>query len=250
MIDELSVLAVVPARGGSVGLPGKNIADVNGVPMIAWPIRAGLASRHVDTVVVSTDDAKIAAVAAEYGAEVPFTRPAELATDTATSAQVVFHALDFYRSQGRRFGYVVLLQPTCPLTDADDVDSATDLLHANRSVADAIVGVHKVESPHPDHALKFAANGLLRTYFADDFASLGRRQDTTELYYPEGTVYVSDVAVLQSEGTFYHDRTMGYIVPKWKSFDVDDLVDLVCVRAVMQNREQFVGDQVETGQCG
>ncbi len=247
MIDDQPVLAVVPARGGSVGLPGKNLVDVNGVPMVAWPIRAGLGSRYVDTVVVSTDDAGIAAVAREHGAEVPFTRPAIHATATATSSQVVLHALDFFRAQGRKFGYVVLLQPTCPLTDAHDVDTAMESLHGNRAAADTIVGVHRVESPHPDHALELEPNGLLRTHFADSFAALGRRQDTTELYYPEGTVYISDVAVLRAEGTFYHDRTMGYLVPKWKALDVDDLVDLICVRAVMQNIDLLVSDRAGTG---
>ncbi len=241
MIADQRVLAIVPARGGSKGLAGKNLADFHGMPLIGWPIKAALGSHFVDTVIVSTDAADIAEAARELGAEVPFSRPAELATDTATSAQVVVHAVEFFRSNSADFGYVVLLQPTSPLTETGDIDAALEMLVENRAIADAIVGVTRIEAAHPALAFDRDDGGLVTPHFADDFSTPVRRQDMAELFAASGNLYIADTEAFLREGGFYHSRTLGFVVPKWKAVDIDDIVDLAVARAIMDNVDELRG---------
>ena len=131
MINSRTAIGIIPARGGSKGLPGKNIRPMCGKPLIAWTIEKALQSRHLDVVMVSTDSLEIAAIAREHGAEVPFLRPADLATDTANSYDVIRHALGYYRqSVGRDFVYTALLEPTSPLREDDDIDRVLAALDA------------------------------------------------------------------------------------------------------------------------
>ena len=239
MISGKRVLALIPARGGSKGLPKKNIIELNGKPLLGWPIQAAQKSRYVDRVALSTDDMSIAKKALDYGADVPFMRPAELATNTASSASVIKHAISALKEEGDSFEYVVLLEPTSPLTEAVDVDNALKILDSKRSIADSIVGVSKVVATHPDFNVLINENGLIRAFLSSDFALLKRRQDLTELYFLDGSLYISDVSVFLMENSFYHDRTLGYVFPKWKAFEVDDIIDLICVEAIMKNIDRI-----------
>ena len=239
MIGGERVLALIPARAGSKGLPGKNVMDLCGRPMLGWPVQAALGSRHVDRVVVSTDDAGFAAIARAQGAETPFLRPAELASDTARSADVVIHALDALAAAGDDFGYFVLLEPTSPLTEAADIDAALARLAGQRAVADAVVGISRVEVAHPDFDVLRDGAGLIRPAFAASFAVMGRRQELSELYFVEGSLYISAVPAFRARLGFYHERTLGHALPRWKSFEVDELVDLVCIEALMRNRDRL-----------
>ena len=124
MIDQARVLALIPARSGSKGLPGKNVRMLGGKPLLAWPVEAAKSAKCVDRVVVSTDSAEYGRVASLHGAEVPALRPVELATDTAPSSGFIVHMLDLLETQGDRYEYVVLLEPTSPLTTGEDVDAA------------------------------------------------------------------------------------------------------------------------------
>ncbi|MDG9668647.1 acylneuraminate cytidylyltransferase family protein [Hahella sp. CR1] len=238
MIDGKRVLAIIPARGGSKGLPGKNIRPLCGVPLVGWPIRAALQSRYVDRVLVSTDSPEIAEVAKSQGAEVPFLRPDELAGDCAPTAPVLLHTLDWCRQHGESYDYLVLLEPTSPLTEATDVDKALEMLFGSRE-AQAIVGVADVDVHHPVYCAVIKERGLLAPYQGGDFAAMPRRQDIPDVYYFDGTLYISTVEALREKGGFYHDRTLPYVVPKWKALDVDTLTDFICVEAVMQRREEL-----------
>ena len=149
MIKEKSVLAVIPARGGSKGLPGKNILPLAGKPLIAWSIDAANGSQYIDRCIISTDDKDISDVAKKYGGNVPFLRPSHLANDDSPTIDVLVHTLQYFKNQSVEFDYLVLLEPTSPLRDSDDIDSAINLLHQNREIADSIVGVSKVEASHP-----------------------------------------------------------------------------------------------------
>ena len=144
MYNNKEVLAIIPARGGSKRLPGKNIKDLNGKPLIAWTIDAALRSKYIDKSVVSTDDEIIAEISQKYGAEVPFIRPKELATDTASSIDVILHAINFYKTKGEPFEYVILLQPTSPLRTTEDIDHAFEMLNEETK---AIVSVCETEHP-------------------------------------------------------------------------------------------------------
>lgn len=233
MINSKSVLALVTARGGSKGLPGKNLRPLLGKPLIAWSIEHGLASRYVDDVVVSTDDEGIASAARAHGAQLPFMRPAELASDTATSVDVILHAVDTLAGEGRRYDLLVLLEPTSPLREPADIDRALETLLANPQ-AESIVGVAKVESGHPAFLLRRDGD-FLAPYSQQEFGAK-RRQDISELFFLEGTVYVSWVESLRRRRGFYHERTLPHIVPKYKSFEIDDITDFVVVEALMAAR--------------
>lgn len=236
MIDGLRVLALVPARAGSKGLPGKNIRPLLGKPLLAWPIEAARASRYVDRVVISTDSAEFAALAQAAGADVPFLRPAEHASDTAPSIAFIEHALDTLAAAGDRYDLLVLLEPTSPLTEAVDIDAALEALVAARPRAESIVGVTALVSTHPAFAVRLDAQGLMQPHAAASFGLLPRRQDTEPLYSLDGSLYISTVEAIRRERGFCHARTLPFITPRWKSFEVDDLVDFICIEAILANR--------------
>ena len=236
MIEGLRVLALVPARAGSKGLPGKNIRPLLGKPLLAWPIEAARASRYVDRVVISTDSAEFAALAQAAGADVPFLRPAEHASDAAPSIAFIEHALDALAAAGDRYDLLVLLEPTSPLTEAADIDAALETLVAARPIAESIVGVTALVSTHPAFAVRLDARGLMQPYAAASFGLLPRRQDSEPLYSLDGSLYISTVEAIRRERGFCHARTLPFITPRWKAFEVDDLVDFICIEAILANR--------------
>jgi N-acylneuraminate cytidylyltransferase/CMP-N,N'-diacetyllegionaminic acid synthase len=233
MINGKSVLALIPARGGSKGLPGKNIRPLLGKPLLAWSVEQGKASQYIDKVMVSTDDTEIAGTAKKYGAEVPFLRPAELASDTAPTIDTILNALDGLAANGEAFDFVVLLEPTSPLREVRDIDRALEKL-SEHATAESIVGVAKVESAHPAFLLK-VENGLTRPYSPNEFG-VKRRQDIEDVFFLEGSVYIAYAHSLRDRRTFYHELTLPYIVPKYKSFEIDDLTDFTIVEALMKAR--------------
>ena len=243
MIDQFKVLALVPARRGSKGLPLKNIRPLGGKPLLAWPIEAARQSRYVDRVVISTDDAEFAAIAQAAGADAPFLRPTELASDTAPSIAFITHAIETLAAAGELYDYLVLLEPTSPLTEALDVDTALETLVARRADADAIVGVTAMVSNHPAFAVRLNAGGLMEPFAAPNFGQLPRRQDTEPLYSLDGSLYISTTAALLREGGFCHQRTLPYLTPRWKSLEVDDLVDFICIEAVLAHRELIINSE-------
>jgi CMP-N,N'-diacetyllegionaminic acid synthase len=235
IIKQKKVLAIIPARGGSKGLPGKNVRLLNGVPLVAWPIKTALNSRYVDRVVVTTDDPAIAKVALEYGADVPFIRPAEFAKDTSPSSEAVIHALKFCMAVDGDYDYVVLLEPTSPLTEAADVDKALEALVASEGLA--IVGTSKVQASHPAYCATIGADNFLRPYNRESFAKPIRRQDVDDVYFFEGSLYISEVKKYLATETFYHERTLPYIVPAWKSLEIDTLLDFLKIETIVKNKE-------------
>lgn len=237
MIHDKRVLALVPARRGSKGLPLKNIRPLQGKPLLAWPIEAARASRYVDRVMISTEDSEFAELAMAAGADAPFLRPAELAGDSAPSIAFILHALDALEAAGDRYDYLVLLEPTSPLTEAEDIDAALETLLAKRAIADAMVGVSALVSNHPAFAVRLDPQGLMHPYAGADFNQLPRRQDTEPLYSLDGSLYLSTVAALRRERGFCHQRTLPYVTPRWKSFEVDDLVDFICIEAILAQRD-------------
>jgi len=235
MINKKKVLAVILARGGSKGLPGKNSRMLNNIPLVGWPIQTALGSKYIDRVVVSTDDPGIAAIARAYGADVPFMRPAELAQDTSPSSDAVIHAITFCAQTDGDYDYVVLLEPTSPLTESADVDKAMEELIANEGLA--IVGVSKVASTHPVYCATIGTDKFLKPYQRDSFAKPIRRQDVDELYFFEGSLYISEVKKYLATHTFYHEQTLAYRVPAWKSLEIDTLLDFMKIETVINNKE-------------
>ncbi|WP_300455661.1 acylneuraminate cytidylyltransferase family protein [Accumulibacter sp.] len=239
MIGNDRFLALIPARAGSKGLPGKNIRPLHGKPLLAWPILAAKASRYVDRVVVSTDSQAFAEIAQAYGADVPALRPAHLAADTSPSSAAVVHMLDTLEARGERFDYLVLLEPTSPLTEASDVDGALEKLVARRDIADALVSVNELISSHPAFAVRQLSDGRLEPYAAVDFTRLPRRQDVDPIYALDGSLYISSVTAYRKTLSFCHDRTLSYVMPHYKSLEVDSLIDFICIEAILKNYEQI-----------
>ena len=235
MINGKSVIAIIPARAGSKGLPGKNIRDLCGKPLIGWTIEAGLKSKYIDVVAVSTESQDIARVARNFGAATPFMRPPELATDEATSYEVTKHMLDCYQAEcNASFDYTVLLEPTSPLRDSNDIDRALEKL-TETSQAKSIVGIAKTEGQNPAFLVKVRADATL-VEFIDGGMRHIRRQDVEDVYFIEGSIYISETSKLLERKTFYHEKTIGYILPKWKSLEIDDEVDFIMVEALMTKR--------------
>jgi CMP-N,N'-diacetyllegionaminic acid synthase len=236
MFNNKKILGLIVARGGSKGLPRKNILPLNGQPLIGWSIKQALASKYLDKVIVSTDDDEIADISKQYGAAVPFRRPAQLATDGAKTLDVIIHALNFLEDQGQSYDYLVLLEPTSPLRESEDIDKCLEILENNRT-ARAIVSVAKLESGHPDFNVTIdQGTGLIRKIDGTTNFKVIRRQDLKDVFFFDGTIYVSDVQTLLEKETFYHELTLAYIVPKWKSFEIDDIYDFWAIENIMKHQ--------------
>lgn len=233
MIDGHTVIAIIPARGGSKGLPGKNLRSLCGKPLIVWTIEKAQRARHVDVILVTTDSGEIAEVARMRGAAVPFLRPAELATDRASTYDVIRHALEYYRDvEGREFHYTALLEPTSPLREDDDVDRMLSKLHGRARDFDAIVSVGEV-TEHPSIMKRLAPDDTVAP-FCPDLVQASRRQDNAPAYFPFGVAYIAKTAALLEENTFYTRRCLGYPIKRYQNYEIDDIHDLLCVESVMR----------------
>ena len=216
MIEGGKVLALIPARGGSKGLPRKNVRMVGGRPLIAWTIEAAKASRYIDRLILSSDDDEIMRVAQEYGCEVPFRRSPELATDECGAIDVAIDALQ--RCPG--YDWIVILQPTSPLRTTDDIDGA--IRQCVTQHASACVSVCQAEqSPY---WMFFLENAHLRPVLEDLGAT--RRQDLPPVYLLNGAVYVAKVANLVESRSFVPPGVVAYEMPSSRSLDIDTEQDL------------------------
>jgi len=232
MIGGRSAIAVIPARAGSKGLQGKNMLRLCGKPLLAWSIQSALKSRYVDEVMVSTDSDDVARVATEFGARVPFRRPAELAGDNSTTLSAVEHALDFYRDRlQRQFDILILLEPTSPLREDADIDTMLERLREAWERFDAIVSIGEVRE-HPS-IMKRLRGEEIEPYCAE-LAQTTRRQDNPPAYFPYGVAYIVKVSALLAEKTFYPRRCTYHIVKRYQGYEIDDLHDFLCVEAIMK----------------
>lgn len=222
MIAGRRVLALIPARGGSKGLPGKNIREVGGRALLDWTIAAARASLHVDRVVLSSDDPAIMAVARACGCDVPFRRPDALATDVATTLDVVLHALDALPE----FDVLVLLQPTSPLRTAADIDAAVERMIDTG--ASSCVSVCEVEQS-PYWMYRIDNNGVLKPIIEQPHGA-SRRQDLPQVYVLNGAVYVADVERLRAARAFVTADTVAYPMPLERSIDIDTAADFEVFR--------------------
>jgi len=216
----MKILAIIPARGGSKGVKDKNIRILNGKPLIAWTIEEAKKSKCIDRLIVTTDDDRIAKIAREYGADVPFKRPAELATDTTPGIEPVLHAIkhlkayDHYDSD-----YVMLLQCTSPLRNVRHIDEAIDLLL--KSDADSLASVTKLE--HPPHWNKVIdENGFLQDFIEYNSHKKARRQDFEDVYRLNGAIYISNTNLVMSEKNLLVGDIFPFIMDGRESVDIDE----------------------------
>lgn len=223
------ILGLVPARGGSKGLPGKHLADLGGRPVLAWTAAAALASQLLDRIILSTEDEDIAALGRKVGLDVPFSRPVELAGDDVPSAEVIRHAVD---ALGEVWDYVVLLQPTSPLRATEDIDAAIRLCH--ECSAPACVSVSPVRQ-HPDWMFRIAPDRTLEPVL-DGGAHADRRQDLSAVFALNGAVYVASGERLSCDDPFVGVGSVAYVMPPERSVDLDTQQDLFMLRTLVENR--------------
>ncbi len=236
---------IIPARGGSKGIPMKNIADLCGRPLIAYSIDAALGCMDIlnsrrqgeklgsERIIISTDSPEIAAKAGEEGIEVPFLRPAELSTDTAGSREVIIHAMDFADSKGIAYDCVVLLQPTSPFRDATHVADALALFKPGET--DMVVSVCEASAnPYYNCFETDPETGYLHVSKGDGL--LTRRQDAPEAWEYNGAVYVINPASIREMPLGAFPRRIPYGMTREDSLDIDTPLDLTVARAVMASR--------------
>lgn len=235
MIKGKKILAIIPARGGSKGIPHKNIKLIEGKPLIAWTIKAARMSRYIDKVIVSTDDTKIASVSKKYKAEVPFLRPKRLALDSSPTIEAVIHAINFLEKKDNDFDIIVLLQPTSPLRMRYDIDNAIKLLF--RKKAEAIVSVTEAFI-YPQWVNTLPANGCMKNFLSPQTANMNR-PDLSKHFQLNGAVFVAFVDYVKKHRGFYGSKTFAYIMPKERSVDIDDILDFKFVEALLKNQNEI-----------
>jgi CMP-N-acetylneuraminic acid synthetase len=231
----LRVLAVIPARGGSKGVPRKNIRPVGGKPLIAYTIEAALAARHLlHRIIVSTEDTEIAEVAWKYGAEVPFLRPAELADDKAPMVPVLQHAVQFVEQQDNiRLDWVCLLQPTDPLRSVKDIEEAVCL--ARTGDCDSIISVVQVFAVHPI-LMKRIEHGRLLPYCIEEKEGTRRQDYQPPAYMRNGAIYLTRRNVLMEHNSIWGKTICPYIMPPERSVGVDSELDMKLVELLIAER--------------
>lgn len=227
----LSVLAVIPARGGSKGVPRKNIRLLAGKPLLQYTADAARAAKRLTRVVLSTDDEEIAAVGRRCGLEVPFLRPSALAQDTTPTIDVLLHLVRALEEKGERYDAICLLQPTAPLRGPELIDACIDLLGSSH--ADAVVTVLPVPAEHHPHWVYFqGGDGMLRLSNGAN-APVPRRQDLPPAFHREGSVYVTRRNILMDDHSLYGERVAGYPVDPARSVNIDDLADWARAEALL-----------------
>lgn len=230
MIQDKKVLAIIPARGGSKGVPGKNIKNIAGKPLIGWTIEAALHSRYIDRVVVSTDDFEIAQVAEEFNAPVPFMRDPKYATDQSEASLPVLEALE--KIPG--YDYIILLQPTSPLRETSDIDAAIELFEKHRPYS--VVSVTPNAKPF-EWLLTLKENNMI-SKITDRMTT--SRQQSQQVYAFNGAIYVVAVVDFIKHQKFITQKSYGFIMPPEKSIDIDTLFDFDFAEFLMRKNTRFI----------
>jgi CMP-N-acetylneuraminic acid synthetase len=236
---KTNILGIIPARGGSKGVPKKNIIPLLGKPLIQYTIEESLKSKKLDKVIVSTDDEEIAEISKSLKAEVPFIRPAELATDTAIAVDVIKHAiLKMEDLDKKRYHIVVMLQPTSPLRTSRDIDNAIGLL---KGEVDSAVSVVDVGEHHPLRMHRLVNDGWLINYIHQGKRDTRPRQELPPVYLRNGAIYIARRNVIFS-GDVVGKNCKAYIMPPEKSINIDTKLDLILAeyllkKAVIKNTD-------------
>lgn len=231
MINGKKILAVIPARGGSKGIPGKNIKNLNDKPLIAYTIEEGKKSSCIDKLIVSTEDEEIADISRKFGAEVPFLRPAELSKDNTPGIDPILHAVNWFKDKDCNFDYIMCLQCTSPFRKYFQIDEAVEMLIEQD--ADSIVSV--CESETTPYWMKKIEDGKLKD-FLDGNIFYTRRQDTPKVYRLNGAIYLAKTKILMDIKNWYTENTLPYIMDEMSSIDIDNIMDFKFADLLMREK--------------
>lgn len=219
----MRVLGLIPARGGSKGIPHKNIRLLNGKPLLQYTAESALQAHCLTKVILSTDDEEIADVGRKCGLEVPFMRPLHLAQDSTPTLPVIQHAITWCEYTGDYYDVICLLQPTNPLRQAKDIDACINLLR--ESQADAVVTVLPVPSKYNPHWVYFQALDGSLQLSTGEAVPLPRRQELPLAFHREGSIYVTRRDVIMNQNSLYGQRLLGYLISPEQSVNIDTLDD-------------------------
>ena len=215
----MNALYLIPARGGSKSIPNKNIKELNGKRLIYYTIDAAREIAIDEDICVSTDSELIINAVEKYGLKVPFVRPKELATDTATTAQVVKHAYDFYSNQGKSYDIIIILQPTSPFRNGTHIKEALDLFH---SELDLVVSVYQTKANPYFVLYESNENGFLTKSKTGNFS---RRQDCPKVYQLNGAIYILNCSSIENYNQGNLSKIIGYEMEEGCSIDLDSEID-------------------------
>lgn len=232
MYKGLKTLAVITARGGSKGLPKKNIKELNGKPLIAWTLEQAKGSKYIDEIFVSTDSQEIADVCEIFGVEVPELRPAELAQDNTSSMEVLNYTLKHLESEGKTFDYLLLLEPTSPLRKKDDLDNIIELAGQNIERT-GVISVGEVHTEHPSIIKAISKMGNIIPFLESD-KCIYQRQQMDKVYFPYGVGYLVKVSEFKKCGSIYTNNSIPYYIERWQNYEIDDIYDFVCIESIMK----------------
>lgn len=225
MINGRSILAIIPARGGSKGIPRKNIKSLAGKPLVAWTIEEAKKSKYIDRLILSSEDEEIINIAKEWGCEVPFVRPADIARDETAGIDPIIHALNELPG----YDIVLVLQPTSPLRKVEDIDQGLEFFE--KESASVCVSISEITKTPYSMFLLDTQNRLHR--IIDQKEIFHRRQDLPQVYMPNGALFISKTKYLQQRKSFYTEDTIGFIMVKERAHDIDDKIDFLFVEFMM-----------------
>ena len=233
--EPYRILGVIPARGGSKGLMGKNIKPLLGVPLIHYTIQASQKTRGLLDVIVSTDSEEISHIARKAGAWVPFLRPAELAGDEAPTYLAMQHAIDFYESQRKkRVDHIMILQPIAPLRSAGDIDRAIEIYCRHQPEADSLISVCRADDYHPQTLYK-KEESFLKPW-EERALYTKRRQDLETVFWRNGAIYISRRDLVMDQGKIIGDHLLYYEMPRSRSINIDGLYDFKMAELFLENK--------------
>lgn len=222
MLKNKKTLAVITARGGSKGIPRKNIKDLAGKPLIAYTIEAANKSQYLTRAIVSTDDAEIAQIAKQYGADIPFIRPTELAQDKSASIEAIQHAIKWLqKNKNEDYDYIMILQPTSPLRTSQDIDECIKL--AIEKDADSVMSMVELDD-FSIKKLKKIKDGLILPWQVDEGGTTSRRQDLEKVYKRNCAIYLTKTSLIE-KGDLFGKKSLAYIMPAEKSVDINSPID-------------------------
>lgn len=232
MYKNNKVVCIIPARGGSKGLKGKNIKELLGKPLIAYSIEQAKQSKYIDRVIVSTEDSTIADISKEYGAEVPFIRPAELATDESGVIGVLLHAVEWFESSSYDFQILVLLHTTTPLRKTEDIDNSIELLAETK--ADSVFSVAEAYRNPYFNMVEIDKDGKVHLIKEGSFVT---RQSAPPVFDMNASIYVWWKDILKNYKKTILEKSRIYIMPRDRSVDIDDTMDFKISEMLLKEKQ-------------
>ena len=231
MINNKSILAIITARGGSKGVPGKNIKNLGGKPLIAWTIEAAKKSKYIDRLITTSDSNEIIKISEEYGSEAPFVRPSSLANDLSRQEDAITHAMEWVEKNDKRYDYILLLQPTSPFRDAVEINAVVELLESNPKARSIMVVKKSEKNPlmmnilPEDHSMKDFVPKELR---------LKNRQELPTYYNICGSTFIAEWDHFREEGSFITSEAYAYITDDIKGLDIDTVADFMLAEIYLE----------------